>query len=224
MAQPRSTSLHPSRTRSRSPISRPTTPLRASSRSSFRASTALPNDTIPAGLDHLEPQFAELSDSMADLEANLMHLQLMHESLSRFGESFASFLYGLNMNAFVVDFPEAPIPESIKRWQRRQQGLDEHSTTMPDSSATGTTQPEGTAGDATFMTNADVSFASLKATPRRKTVVPPVTPGTTSTVQQSRLPGARRGGVPAGRGGRGDGGARVARGSGLPRGRGRGAK
>lgn len=43
---------------------------------------------------------------MADLEANLMHLQLMHESLSRFGESFASFLYGLNMNAFVVDFPE----------------------------------------------------------------------------------------------------------------------
>jgi len=43
---------------------------------------------------------------MADLEANFMHLQLMHESLSRFGESFASFLYGLNMNAFVVDFPE----------------------------------------------------------------------------------------------------------------------
>lgn len=43
---------------------------------------------------------------MADLEANFMHLQLMHESLSRFSESFASFLYGLNMNAFCVDFPE----------------------------------------------------------------------------------------------------------------------
>ena len=43
---------------------------------------------------------------MADLEANMMHLQLMHESLSRFSESFASFLYGLNMNAFCVDFPE----------------------------------------------------------------------------------------------------------------------
>jgi DASH complex subunit DAM1 len=47
-----------------------------------------------------------LSDSMADLEANFMHLQLMHESLSRFSENFASFLYGLNMNAFCVDFPE----------------------------------------------------------------------------------------------------------------------
>jgi DASH complex subunit DAM1 len=43
---------------------------------------------------------------MADLEANFMHLQLMHESLARFSESFASFLYGLNMNAFCVDFPE----------------------------------------------------------------------------------------------------------------------
>jgi DASH complex subunit DAM1 len=36
----------------------------------------------------------------------MMHFQLMHESLARFGESFASFLYGLNMNAFCVDFPE----------------------------------------------------------------------------------------------------------------------
>jgi len=43
---------------------------------------------------------------MADLEANFMHMQLMHESLARFSENFASFLYGLNMNAFCVDFPE----------------------------------------------------------------------------------------------------------------------
>ena len=47
---------------------------------------------------------------MADLEANFMHLQLMHESLSRFNESFASFLYGMNMNAFCVDFPEVRQP------------------------------------------------------------------------------------------------------------------
>jgi DASH complex subunit DAM1 len=43
---------------------------------------------------------------MADLESNFEHLQLMHDSLARFSESFASFLYGLNMNAFCVDFPE----------------------------------------------------------------------------------------------------------------------
>lgn len=93
------------RSTSPSPVSRPTTPLRPSSRSSFRTSQ---NNAISgvSPLDALEPQFAELGDSVADLEANFMHLQLMHESLSRFGESFASFLYGLNMNAFVVDFPE----------------------------------------------------------------------------------------------------------------------
>jgi DASH complex subunit DAM1 len=86
-------------------MSRPTTPLRPSSRSSLRNSQGNGFEG-PTALDSLNDQFAELSDSMADLEANFMHLQLVHESLSRFGESFASFLYGLNMNAFVVDFPE----------------------------------------------------------------------------------------------------------------------
>ena len=118
MNQIPSSSRHrlPTRQRSRSPISRPTTPLRPSSRSSFRDSQS---DGRPAGsaLDTLEPQFAELSDAMADLEANFMHLQLMHESLSRFGESFASFLYGLNMNAFVVDFPEVCNPPAEDQLQ-----------------------------------------------------------------------------------------------------------
>lgn len=90
------------------PLSRPSTPLRPSSRTSLRDSqTFTPTSGTSAfPLESLEPAFAELSDSMADLEANFMHLQLMHESLSRFNESFASFLYGMNMNAFCVDFPE----------------------------------------------------------------------------------------------------------------------
>ncbi|EGY20318.1 uncharacterized protein VDAG_02334 [Verticillium dahliae VdLs.17] len=105
------------RSTSRSRTSRPTTPLRPSSRSSFResarASTGPNADAFP--LATFEPAFAELSDAMADLEANMMHFQLMHESLSRFSESFASFLYGLNMNAFCVDFPEGPVAESFRR-------------------------------------------------------------------------------------------------------------
>ena len=44
----------------------------------------------------------------------MMHFQLMHESLARFSESFASFMYGLNMNAFCVDFPEVCI-RSMKK-------------------------------------------------------------------------------------------------------------
>lgn len=95
------------RSASRARTSRPTTPLRPSSRSSFRDSARGAGDhgsSFP--LNTFEPAFAEFSDSMADLEANMMHFQLMHESLARFSESFASFLYGLNMNAFCVDFPE----------------------------------------------------------------------------------------------------------------------
>lgn len=98
-----------SHSRTRRPSSRPTTPLRPSSRSSIRDAHGAPgtlSSTPSNPAEIFEPAFAELSDSMADLEANMMHLQLMHESLSRFSESFASFLYGLNMNAFCVDFPE----------------------------------------------------------------------------------------------------------------------
>jgi DASH complex subunit DAM1 len=102
------------------PSSRPTTPLRPSSRSSIRDTYGHSGSINGRGyhesaINALEPQFAELADSMADLEANFMHLQLMHESVARFSECFASFLYGLNMNAFCVDFPEAPIPESFRR-------------------------------------------------------------------------------------------------------------
>ncbi|KAI9881648.1 MAG: DASH complex subunit dam1, partial [Watsoniomyces obsoletus] len=185
MSQQRSTSQSQplSRARSRSPVSRPTTPLRPSSRSSFRNSQSN-GFGGPTELDALSDQFAELSDSMADLEANFMHLQLMHESLSRFGESFASFLYGLNMNAFVVDFPEAPLSDSIKRWQKQQQqkeGLD--TSTMMVGVNSGR-------NDETMIGTGDTSFASLKATPRRKTVGGPTTPGTAamSTMSKSSVP------------------------------------
>ena len=167
-----------------------------------------------------------------------MHLQLLHESLSRFGESFASFLYGLNMNAFVVDFPEvnhiplfvreisaevypqAPLAESIKRHQKQQRQRD-----MLDMSSTalhsGSTAARMTDGDTTTMT-ADGTFAdsaSMRATPRRRTMNAPVTPVAVPT-NKSRIPPVAKdssSGV-----GRGRGAGRGARGSGLPRGRGRG--
>jgi DASH complex subunit DAM1 len=105
--QPGGSSIKRSASGSRRPLSRPTTPLRPSSRSSLRESgKGSFGGASEAPLEAFEPAFAELSDSMADLEANFMHLQLMHESLARFSENFASFLYGLNMNAFCVDFPE----------------------------------------------------------------------------------------------------------------------
>ncbi|KAJ0285159.1 hypothetical protein CBS470a_006497 [Colletotrichum nupharicola] len=128
--------------------------------------------------------FAELSDAMADLEANMMHFQLMHESLARFSESFASFLYGLNMNAFCVDYPEnlsdaqgskrsrayiqVPLAFSAQNLQIMDCELTSLVCTAPTRTDTG---PEND-GEMTFMTT-DVSFvdnppASAKPTPRLK--------------------------------------------------------
>jgi hypothetical protein len=111
---------HRQRTRSKSPRSRPTTPLRPSSRSSLRDSVQRGRGAASSAnaLEGLQDGFAELSDAMADLEQNFMQLQLMHESLARFSESFAGFLYGMNMNAFCVDFPEvcdwAPVVRCVR--------------------------------------------------------------------------------------------------------------
>merc|ERR1712137_1121814 len=122
-----------------------------------------------------------------------MHLQLMHESLSRFSENFASFLYGLNMNAFCVDFPEAPIPDSFRR-AREQEEHHGHST--------GSERFRGEIdGETTFLTT-DTSFVdnpptSSRATPKFTTPAP------------SRIAGANRGGgSAAGRGGAARGGLR----------------
>ncbi|KAI9150157.1 DASH complex subunit DAM1 [Paramyrothecium foliicola] len=125
------------RSMSRTRNSRPTTPLRPSSRSSFRDSARSAGDgDAPFPLNAFEPAFAELADSMADLEANMMHFQLMHESLARFSESFASFLYGLNMNAFCVDFPEGPGPESFRRDRETESQGVQTGRTEPDTEAT----------------------------------------------------------------------------------------
>ncbi|KAJ4423253.1 DASH complex subunit dam1 [Gnomoniopsis sp. IMI 355080] len=188
------------RSTSRTRVSRPTTPLRPSSRSSFRESARASADA-PFPLNAFEPQFGELSDAMADLEANLMHFQLMHESLARFSESFASFLYGLNMNAFCVDYPEGPIPDSFRR---AKQGEDQDVTVIPDSNEFD--------GETTFMTT-DTSFvenpsSTRTAASRFQTPAP--------KPKISRVPApATRGGTQA-RGGRGGTrGTRGTRASGL---------
>ncbi|WYZ43038.1 hypothetical protein EsH8_VI_000737 [Colletotrichum jinshuiense] len=212
----RSTS-HTRNSRPTTPM-RPTTPLRPSSRSSFRESA---RDSVHGGepfpLNTFEPAFAELSDAMADLEANMMHFQLMHESLARFSESFASFLYGLNMNAFCVDFQEGPIAESFRRAKQQEESDVNAGTGIPRAPERPAPENEG---ETTFMTT-DVSFidnppASSKPTPKYKT----------SGTRGSRMPApSTRGTATRGRGG-GRGGAETqrGRGSGLVRPRGRGIR
>ncbi|KAJ5349312.1 hypothetical protein N7541_007039 [Penicillium brevicompactum] len=194
------------------PTSRPTTPLRPSSRSSFREAHGYGNSignsgyTQPA-INALEPQFAELADSMADLEANFMHLQLMHESLTRFSESFASFLYGLNMNAFCVDFPEAPIGDSFRKAKQdeeeQQEREEEAEQVRPDD------------GEMTFMTT-DTTFVENPPSTTSK----PTSRYAAGSRASSR--GTARGAATSRYATRGT--ARGGRASGLPRGRGIGTR
>lgn len=193
----------------RRPLSRPTTPLRPSSRSSLRESgKASIGGISEAPIEAFEPAFAEFSDSMADLEANFMHLQLMHESLARFSENFASFLYGLNMNAFCVDFPEAPIPDSFRRAHEQEDQLGR---------STNSDKFRGEIdGETTFMTT-DTSFVDNPPTSSKPT------PKFSIPAPASRTAG--RGGIPTARGGTARGGVRGTRASGLARAaKGRGAR
>ncbi|KAL8943278.1 MAG: hypothetical protein Q9216_001189 [Gyalolechia sp. 2 TL-2023] len=204
------------------PPSRPTTPLRSSSRTSLRESqTFTPGGSASSSfpLDSLEPAFAELSDSMADLEANFMHLQLMHESLSRFNENFASFLYGLNMNAFCVDFPEAPIPESFKRARQADEKLAPSTSFERDRVHAERENSMEQDNEATFLTT-DTSFFDKPASVKKPSKYTAPTASTSRPSSGLNRRGANT--VPGGRAGRGDG--RGTRASGIARGKSRGAR
>lgn len=90
--------------------SRPTTPLRRRSQPKTHDTEAL--NTLNGVLT--EP-LIELNDGLAMLDQNLQHLQMMHESITSFNESFSAFLYGIEMNAWCVEFSEAPTYESFRR-------------------------------------------------------------------------------------------------------------
>ncbi|KAF4768674.1 hypothetical protein N7455_012562 [Penicillium solitum] len=188
------------------PSSRPTTPLRPSSRSSLREAHGYGNSIGNAGytqpaINALEPQFAELADSMADLEANFMHLQLMHESLTRFSESFASFLYGLNMNAFCVDFPEAPIPDSFKKAKQDEEEkeaeseptrpTDDGEMTFMTTDTTFVENPSSTTTSRPTSKYAAGSRASLRGTARGAATSRYTTRGTARGARPSALPRGR---------------------------------
>ncbi|KAK4957793.1 hypothetical protein LTR28_005631 [Elasticomyces elasticus] len=221
--RPRSTS------RSRLPP-RPTTPLRPPSRTPLRGSTSKtplgPSGAASSAVESLEPGFAELSDSMADLEANLMHLSLLNESLGRFNECFGSFLYGMQASAFCVDFPEAPIPDSFKRTRAHQPVEAQHtrSDRHPRDSHNTNTINDNNDPEATFLTS-DTSFIENPPTSSRpasrftgpSAPIPPgrmgsLRGGASSAAGRGARGGAAAGGTTrAGSSGRARGGARAPR-------------
>lgn len=165
----------------------------------------------------------------------MLSLQLLNESLSRFNENFAAFLYGLEMNAFVVDWPEAPVAESWVRNVKRRGRAESSVNVGGGGGETGAKGKSGGASEFDTSLLSDTTFASMRQTPKRRTLGQDIgaAGGAAETAEgrdgRGRL--GRRSGIPARsggyvsgavRGGAGGRGRSAGRGRGIP-GRGRGA-
>lgn len=82
-------------------------------------------DNLPLESQVNTEKFVQLSDALEELDVNMTNLQLIHEAISDgFNESFASFLYGLSITMWCVDFPGCP---SRDQWEKLKlvEGLDD---------------------------------------------------------------------------------------------------
>ncbi|KAL9710170.1 DASH complex subunit dam1, partial [Leucoagaricus gongylophorus] len=96
------------------------TPLkRVSQGSLFRLSRSGAYPDAPYGLGFIEPALAEFVDETEALQTNVEGLSNLSESLATFNESFASWLYVMNMNALTTDWPQAPTSDSYALAKRR---------------------------------------------------------------------------------------------------------
>ncbi|KAI6021893.1 hypothetical protein BKA83DRAFT_4289448 [Pisolithus microcarpus] len=83
------------------------TPLKWISQGSlFALSRSGRNSDSPHGLGFLEPVMSELVDEAEALQANVDRLRKLSQLLKTFNESFASFLYVMDMNALTMDWPQ----------------------------------------------------------------------------------------------------------------------
>lgn len=88
------------------------TPLkRVSQGSLFRLSRSGVYPDAPHGLGFLEPAMAEFLDETEALQSNLEAMKNLSNSLATFNESFASWLYIMNMNALTTDWPQVRVTD-----------------------------------------------------------------------------------------------------------------
>lgn len=147
-------------------VSRGSTPHRLSRPSNVLPSPGLHYEIDPTrtALDGFSESFAELSDNLTDLDSNLQQIQQVHESLTSFNESFSSFLFGLQINAYTVEFNEIPNLTNFRNDEIREKiaKLEQHF------------QEQERAADETYMTNdEDGSFiAHPSDKPKPKSKIP----------------------------------------------------
>ncbi|KAF8064126.1 DASH complex subunit Dam1-domain-containing protein [Lyophyllum atratum] len=136
------------------------TPLKRVSQGSLFAlsrSGAFPD--APHGLGFLEPAMSEFVDETETLQANIENMKNLSDSLATFNESFASWLYIMNMNALTTDWPQAPTDASFIMAKRR---AERDALNAMEALKTKKREAEAAAADRTTMTEvteAEMTFA-----------------------------------------------------------------
>lgn len=126
---------------------------------------------------------AELVDEVEALQANVEGLRKLSNSLKTFNESFASWLYVMDMNALTVDWPQAPTDASFRLAKRRAEEnarLAEEAALKaasavpppPDSEADKTTFTETQELETTYTTNATTRNTSTSIPKASSTGIP----------------------------------------------------
>ncbi|OCF46034.1 DASH complex subunit DAM1 [Kwoniella heveanensis CBS 569] len=135
--------------------------------------------TSPSGLDHLSSALMDLSDEAATLSANVQQMTALHDALGTFNEAFAGYLYALKMNAFCVEWPQAPNELSFQRMESLEvpDPIPQSSLQLPTSPHSGPTRSSasGTAGSSA-MNPADMTYATAYSNSMSEEVLRPVRP------------------------------------------------
>ncbi|KAF8556846.1 hypothetical protein OG21DRAFT_1506059 [Imleria badia] len=127
------------------------TPLRRVSQGSLFALSRSEHDPdAPHGLGFIEPVMSELVDEAEALHANVDSLRRLSDSLTSFNESFASWLYVMDMNALTTDWLQAPTDVSFQLAKKR---AEEDARAIAE--AAKAPPPPPTAPDASTVTDAD---------------------------------------------------------------------
>lgn len=127
------------------------TPIRRISSGSFALFSRSHTDTATPLSFLADDALPMLAEETAALQDNLAQLAEIDTALRTFNESFATFLYGIKMNAFCVEWPEAPSDENLARAQRRAQA-------GPSQRAPAAAAPAPAHADDSYTTNPDESM------------------------------------------------------------------
>ncbi|KAL0960185.1 hypothetical protein HGRIS_011819 [Hohenbuehelia grisea] len=145
------------------------TPLRRISQGSLFAlsrSGAYPD--APHGLGFIEPAMSEFVDEAEALQANVEGMKRLSDSLATFNESFASWLYVMQMNALTTDWPQAPTAASFELAKRRAEQNAIAAMEAMKAARVAREMEEASAAaaaaDRTAMTDADTTYAANNTT------------------------------------------------------------